>query len=308
MKNINQLVKFSGNKIVALNVLDQETLKTIDKAEEDLYNFDQDFRLLQCVLDNHESFESELKNSLLNGASSDQNLIGFVDFSKIIRIIDKWLLNILSSFKAMIEHLETRIKRNYGNSSKEYKLLKSLLSYEYDNEFSYAFSYKLRNYIQHCGMPKVVFNISQNMENPNEIQLSLELDLHRDELLNSYDSWTTVKERLMQQEEKLCLLNILEELMSSLIRIFIGIKELISFEKAKQAHLLILNIISENETYRGQNYGVCTLMERSGEKLNINTRILKTILFDSLNSFNELIKVWSLRTNKPLSSKNNYLN
>ena len=46
---------------------------------------------------------------------------------------------------------------------------------------------------------------------------------------------------------------------------------------------------NENESYQEQNYGVCTSMEKSGEKLNIKTRILKTRLFESLNSFNNLM-------------------
>ena len=77
--------------------------------------------------------------------------------------------------------------------------------------------------------------------------------------------------------------------MKSLLRIFSNIKDLISFEKAKQAQQYILSIINENESYQEQNYGVCTSMEKSGEKLNIKTRILKTRLFESLNSFNNLM-------------------
>lgn len=289
MENINQLVKFSGNEIVELNVLDQETLKNIDKAEEDLYNFDQNFRLLQCVLDNHESFELELTNQLMNGAMNNDGIIGFVDLSKNVRIVDKWLLNILSSFRALTEHLETRITRIYGKKSKELEIFKKAQSYEYDHEFSYAFSYKLRNYIQHCGMPRITFSANMDHKILNEIQLPMEIDLHRDELLNCYDSWTTVKNRLEDQDEKICLLNTLEELTKSLLRIFSNIKELISFEEAKQAQKYILSILNEKDNYQEQNYGICKSMEKSGEKLNIKTRILKTRLFESLNNFNDLM-------------------
>ena len=159
MNHINQLMKFSNNELKGLHILDEETIKKIDEAEEYLYFFDRDFRLLQCVLDNHESFQLELKNQLMQGAYNS-DLVASVDLSKYVRIIDKWLLNILSSFKALLDHLETRITRNYGKDSKEYDQLKSAYSYEFDNVFSYAFSYKLRNYIQHCGMPKITFNIN----------------------------------------------------------------------------------------------------------------------------------------------------
>lgn len=290
MNHINQLVKFSGSELKGLHILDEETIKKIDNAEEYLYFFDRDFRLLQCVLDNHESFQLELKNQLIEGAYD--NVLGeSVDLSKYVRIIDKWLLNILSSFKALLEHLQTRITRSYGKDSKEYNQLKSAYSYEFDNVFSYAFSYKLRNYIQHCGMPKITFNINTTIDHEitNQIEFSLELDLHRDDLLSNYDSWTTVKSRLAEQEDKICLLNVLDELMQSLIRIFSKIKDLISYKEATEAQTYILSIINENETYQEQNYGICKGIEKSGEKLKIQNRILKTKLFESLNSFNSLI-------------------
>ena len=56
MNNINQLMKFSNNQIQGLDTLDEVALQKIDQAEEILYLFDRDFRLLQCVLDNHQSF------------------------------------------------------------------------------------------------------------------------------------------------------------------------------------------------------------------------------------------------------------
>lgn len=223
--------------------------------------------------------------------ASNSGLVASVDLSKYVRIIDKWLLNILSSFKALLDHLETRITRNYGKDSKEYNQLKSAYSYEFDNVFSYAFSYKLRNYIQHCGMPKITFNINTTIDHEitNQIEFLLKLDLHRDDLLSSYDSWTTVKNRLAEQEDEICLLNVLDELMQSLIRIFSKIKDLISYKDAIEAQNYILSIINEDKTYQEQNYVICKEIEKSGENLKIQNRILKTKLFESLNSFNLLI-------------------
>lgn len=290
MNHINQLIKFSNNELKGLHILDEQTIKKIDEAEEYLYFFDRDFRLLQCVLDNYESFQLELKNQLMEGVY-DNVSVASVDLSKYVRIIDKWLLNILSSFKALIDHLETRIKRSYGEDSKEFNQLKSAYSDEFDNIFSYAFSYKLRNYIQHCGMPKITFNVNTTIDHEitNQIEFSLELDLHRDDLLSSYDGWTKVKRRLAEQEDEICLLNVLDELMQSLIRIFSKIKNLISYSEAIEAQKYILSIINEDATYQEQNYGICKGIEKSGENLQIQNRILKTKLFESLNSYNSLI-------------------
>ncbi|ENW05253.1 hypothetical protein [Acinetobacter beijerinckii] len=285
----NDLISTKDNKIKKIRTLDQETLIKINKAEEELFNFDQDFSLLQCVMDNYESFQSDLEFYLKN-SSSTGNILDSKNFSKLIRITNKWLLNILSSFKAMIEHLETRIKRNFGKDSIECKELKKILSREYDTEFSYAFSYKLRNYIQHCGMPKLSFNINQEMNNSNEIELSLEINLDKESLLASFEAWTTVKPRLMDQDCKICLLATLENLMNSLVMILIDIKDLIGYEKAKNAKLFILELINEEKSYIDQDYGICRNIEHSGKELNFQFRILKTTLLNSVNSFEDLIE------------------
>lgn len=243
-------------------------------------------------MDNYDSFVLELQNYLENGLSTG-NVLDSRNYSTLIRIINKWMLNILSSFKAMIEHLETRIKRNFGKDSIECKKLKEILSREYDEEFSYAFSYKLRNYIQHCGMPKFIFNINQNMNDPNNMELSLEIDLDRDNLLASFDAWTTVKSRLMSIDKEISLLTILNDLMYSLVNILIDIKDLIRYEKAKEAKSFMLELTNEDSNYIGQDYGICTELERSGENLNIKIRILKTTLLNSVNTFEKLIEDYS---------------
>ncbi|MBN6519311.1 hypothetical protein JZM35_01580 [Acinetobacter pittii] len=293
MNKINILVSTKENTVQNIRTLDQEEIIKIDRAEEDLFNFDQDFSLLQCVIDNYESFVLELQNYLKNGLSTG-NILDSRNYSTLIRIINKWMLNILSSFKAMIEHLETRIKRNFGKDSIECKKLKDILSREYDQEFSYAFSYKLRNYIQHCGMPKFTFNINQDMSGPRNMELSLEIDLDRDDLLASFDAWTTVKSRLMSIEDKnISLLTILNDLIYSLVNILIDLKDLIGYEKAKEAKSFILELISEDSNYTGQDYGICTEMEHSGKNLNIKIRILKTTLLNSVNTFEKLIEDYS---------------
>lgn len=137
------------------------------------------------------------------------------------------------------------------------KKLKEILSREYDGQFAYAFSYKLRNYIQHCGMPKLSFNIVQDINDPSQMKLSVQIDLDRDDLLHSYDGWTNVKPRLMELDRKICLLTILDDLMDSLVKILIDIKDLIGYEKAKAAKSFMLELVNEDNDYASQDYGIC---------------------------------------------------
>lgn len=291
MEQDYQLFKFSNNLMEGLKLLDKETLDQITNHETYLSDFDINFRLLQCVLDNYTSFEDELKQCLSGNHFSNQNLINVVSLPQLNRITNKCLLNILTAFKMMIEHLEARVKRDFGKNSVEIGVLKKAQSDEFDNNFSYAFCYKLRNYIQHCSIPQITFNINQHMDDSsNQPTCSLTIDIHRDNLLNSYNEWGSIVRPLLEkQEQKLCLLSILDDLRKSLINIFEKIKGLISYDKAQEARKYILNFINEDSQYVGQDYGVCTFTENLNKGLQINTQILKTSLFESLISFDNLI-------------------
>ena len=51
----------------------------------------------------------------------------------------------MSSFRAFLDHWETQIKRNFGIESDEINVFKKATGKEFDNNFSYRFTYDLRN-------------------------------------------------------------------------------------------------------------------------------------------------------------------
>lgn len=65
---------------------------------------------------------------------------------------------------------------------------------EYDENFSYRFLYKLRNYAQHCGMSAGNINIEENQESQF---LSVQFD--RNTLLNNYDSWGKLLKKELEE-------------------------------------------------------------------------------------------------------------
>jgi hypothetical protein len=71
----------------------------------------------------------------------------------ILDEINRLLINYLSSFRTVIDHYETRYTRLDRAGSNHLASFKTATSNAFDSSFSYQFIYKLRNYVQHCGLP-----------------------------------------------------------------------------------------------------------------------------------------------------------
>lgn len=106
--------------------------------------------------------------------------------------INRFVNNYLSAFRMFIDHSDVKIGRRFKKDSKEYKMFISMANKAYDNNFSYRFAYKLRNFCQHCGLPITGFEI-EGIEKGSKFMFSFV----RDYLLTEYDSWgPRVKEDL----------------------------------------------------------------------------------------------------------------
>lgn len=108
------------------------------------------------------------------------------DFEKLK--INRALLNYLFSFRTYIDHLETFISREFGKDSQEMNDWIILKSKIYDDNFTYRFIYKLRNYAQHCGLPIDVFEFSPSIVN-NDYSVKICIGFNPSNLLKVFDSW-----------------------------------------------------------------------------------------------------------------------
>lgn len=139
--------------------------------------------------------------------------------------INRLILNLLSSIRTYLDHTETRLNREYGIESEEFKIFKTETSRTYDENFAYRFLYKLRNFSQHCGLPTGSLKLHSFMENglPKYI---LELSLLRDDLLKKFDWGNPITDELRQQEEVFDILNLLKTKFNLLEKINEKIKNL----------------------------------------------------------------------------------
>lgn len=108
---------------------------------------------------------------------------GFNTFD--IRDFNTDISNYLSLFKKYVDNWETRLSREYGKKSFEFKSFKSAQSHVYDNYIEYRILYRLRNFDQHCG--DIITKASAYLDdNDNKV---IKLSMDRDHLLESFSEW-----------------------------------------------------------------------------------------------------------------------
>lgn len=144
---------------------------------------------------------TENMNDILRQKNSDK--------IKIIRTGNKMLLSYCASVKMLVEKIESFIKHNC--SHKEFDDFKKFLSKVYDDNLSYRFVMRLRNYMIHCDMPITIAKTS--------ITDGCGLYFNRDELLKG-KMWSTVREDIEKMPVEIDILPLFSE-MPKLIRLIV---------------------------------------------------------------------------------------
>lgn len=141
----------SKGKIDATQDLSDSEYKRYRESVSILQSFSRKQQLIQIVRLNYIDYKNWLKQCLdefHKDASFD-----YVKMDKVNLNINRYILNYLSSVRTLLDHMETTLKRLYGNNSHKVIKFKDVCSKAYDEHFSYRFLYKLRDYAQHCELP-----------------------------------------------------------------------------------------------------------------------------------------------------------
>jgi hypothetical protein len=106
--------------------------------------------------------------------------------------VDRHILNFLTAMKTFFDHTQTRLDRTYGKESNQFKRYKTAERAAFDNNFSYRFVSKLRNYCQHCGMPLGYIKAGSSLESVPDgpVRHTLDFFFDRDSLLKDFNEWT----------------------------------------------------------------------------------------------------------------------
>jgi hypothetical protein len=135
--------------------------------------------------------------------------------SKNPQRLSRVIMELMSTFKAFLDHWETSIKRMHGENSSFFKAFKALTSSEYDNCFAYRFTYELRNYIQHVSMPDFTYESHLNEQNSVEVRLLLNKSL----LIKNYSKWKTIKKDFLNMPDFFDFIPLIHELYQSVKKI-----------------------------------------------------------------------------------------
>lgn len=171
------------------------------KAVSTLMDINKNLDLFKVVFYNFKDYELTLNHSFKQYIENPA-----MDWSRMDRTIlelNRRISNYLSSVRIFLDHSEYTIKKTYGKKSSIVKEFKDTCSNAYDNNFSYRFLYKLRNYVQHCGMPLGSININSQVVNTNPTKVShrLELQFDRDLLLKKFN-WKKLEPEIKKLPSK----------------------------------------------------------------------------------------------------------
>jgi len=144
-----RLFALEGNLLRPIRDFSDEEALLYRQSVEHLLRLDESDLLSRIVQRNRNSFESGMSAHTPRGRTvRETNEIA----AERQADITARLLNFLSAFRLFLDHSETRLKRQYGHDSDIVATFKKACTQSYDSVFAYRFLYKLRNYVQHCGL------------------------------------------------------------------------------------------------------------------------------------------------------------
>jgi len=115
--------------------------------------------------------------------------------------MNRLILNYLSSFKTFIDHLTTRYTRLQRQGYPFLADYKKITAACYDGNLPYRFFSKLRDYVQHRGLPLGSIHIDEKAAPDGNVDINISICFHRDTLISDYKKWGKVKADLESQPE-----------------------------------------------------------------------------------------------------------
>lgn len=174
------------------------------------------FKYLQMNLNDYGKFLSQITNVPL--ASISLNI--FTDINFVLEV-NKYVLNILVSFKFFLDNAETYLKRKYGREADNVLEFKKLLSKHYDENFAYRFLSRLRNYCVHLGFPLtgVAFDVTtppfQAAHQKGDFKLEVDIEL----LKKEKDLFGNMHNEICKYENDIDLIPLIHSLSKSILDI-----------------------------------------------------------------------------------------
>lgn len=187
-------------------------MESIRRALHQLGDFDACCSLWEICEANYQSVLSH-QATLRPGVASNRHRMQEY-MRETVQEMNRLLLNYLASFRTFVDHLETRYKRLEREGHPCLADFKKMTAACYDTSFPYRFFYRLRNYVQHCGMPISFMNTAEHPGPDGKATIDVSIGFDRDSLLGNYSEWSIVKTDLQKQPQHMNLVPLLGEFRS----------------------------------------------------------------------------------------------
>jgi hypothetical protein len=196
--------------------------------------------------------------------------------------INQRILNILNSIKSYEEHIRYKVSKLWGSDSEQLKKYEEIDRSLYDQFFSYRFLKRLRNYAQHYDMPiKYISYPAMSVSfDPRQIAFTVTAMTPKKDLLE-YDGWSTVKQDIKKQDEKIDINLIIEEA----FRVFTSLhSQFRNFLSAilEKSHCVITELYESKE---GRTKNVLYLIKALGD----NTIEQQWVQYDNIKLIKEFL-------------------
>jgi hypothetical protein len=182
----------SENDIIEIRPISKNEYNEFNESNANLMIISKKLELFKLVYFNFKDYTFKRKNYRYK-VIRNPSIIS-VMMEDMILTYNLAIVNYLSSIKTFLDHSEYELKKKCGKNSPQYLNFKNSCSVRYDTYFEYRFLIKLRNYVQHCGLPITKHQIvSEQINNdPIKFQHHLILQLNRDEILEKFN-WKKLK-------------------------------------------------------------------------------------------------------------------
>lgn len=173
------LVDMYDNTLNFIDNINNEQCKDLLHASNSVKEVLEFYILGKCVKD---AWVELIKWS--NGADRSGNQL-----MRNLHTAERLVRSYLFELRTCLDHMETEIKRNYGENSDLWRLYKAGTANAYDKHSEYAFTYHLRNCSQHCK------NVVHGFNGTTGIGISS----NTQKLLAEYKKWNQVDKEFMRK-------------------------------------------------------------------------------------------------------------
>ncbi len=202
-----------------IRTITEEEYENIDKALKEQDDIEQNEKIFKIISGNYTSilkFYLEEKKRLKNTRT-----ITWLYAGKVSLELGRLLLNYLASIKLFLEFNKTNFEKKSPECFEEFERIRREA---YDNTFGFRFLSKLRDYVQHCGLP--ILSVGIEVTNPAEIdhkavRSEFEVSINKEGLLKASFNWTSkIRKEIEAGPENVDLISVLKGTESEINRIY----------------------------------------------------------------------------------------